>query len=397
MNLVNIQSNNELYNLWKISYNNYKLFDQEFLVSSSEEDSEISCKTYRKRLFGTFLTKEVETKEQQYKFLCESVEVSDTFEQQETLATVDVRTTFFQQLNENSKAYFLSRISLTPPEATVACKSFGMALASPENQEEYGSLRGSLYSTKIIAAIAAYRSETDENVWVSGVGSEINYQMAWAVGEPSNSESDEHCVIFKDEVLPRMNGVSCTSAFQFICEDNQSEVKIKKPFSANAVAKYMNQYFSTVDIADEDSWIYYVSKSSMKLSWFEAKLMCESMGMEMYAPESEIQSDVATDFLENSSNYDSFFIGLSSVGTDSNWYSINSGKVISKELADRYPTSTNVISQKCLLMIKDFNNITPQLVDCNERHNFICQRSTPLNVFRYQTSYSDDDVDFVSL
>lgn len=76
------------------------------------------------------------------------------------------------------------------------CESFDMILASPRNQDEYdniGHLLRDYNEQWDLVAIAGYRSETNNNVWVHSNG-KINYTIDWNSGEPNNDAGVEDCI-----------------------------------------------------------------------------------------------------------------------------------------------------------------------------------------------------------
>lgn len=405
MRLARIQSEEERNNLLTIAKENWKLFKDEFFVDAND-DSIFSCQTFKRPFRGNFLVNTAELENQLSKFLCEDVEVAETFEDKQSREVIDIKLTFFQpigdynsEFDDVSKSYYLSRTSLTPPEATVACRSFGMVLASPVNQQEYNKLQLLLENYQTSATIAVYRSETNDDVWIDGNGNPIGYEIQWADGEPSNTNDNEHCAFFQEVPSRPMNDVPCNVAYTFVCEQNNNndDAVSVAPINLNEVSKYMkDSAMSTIDTMHE-TLLYYPSKPSMKLSWFEAKLICESFGMKIFAPENKFQADVASDFIEHSDDYYSFHVGFTMMGTVGSWYSANDGKVMNRELNKGFTTS-NDFRRECFVIMHEFDSkrfvYTP--ADCSERHNFICQKSIPLDIHEgqsYQLVSSNDDDD----
>lgn len=398
MRLAKFQSSDEFSNLLTIAREKGKYFEEDFYVSD-ENDSEISCINYKKLFRGGFQTNDVDSSYHLSKFLCEDIQITDNFEALEPIKEVDVKSTFFQAIgsysNDNStKAYYLSRTTLTVPEATIACKSFEMELASPKNPEEFINLKSLLADSSeqtefVSATVAVYRSEVG-NTWVDGDGNKVNYGIDWA--EPSNWDGDDNCIAFQIAPNLLINSVSCSQANAFICEDNQDDVdNVKAAFDINEVAKFMNINANKSISTSDDNLIYYPSRSWIKLSLFEAKMICESFGMQIYTPVSDFQTSIATGYFATS-DYSSFNVGFTSMGTSKSWYSVNNGKVENIDL-DLKPT------EECL-KIDEFGYGT---AECTSRHSFICQKSVPTIIeFRNSeyTSYPKyqilDDDDYVS-
>lgn len=386
MNLASLKTDEEISNLLNIAWKNMKLFKDEFFVNSIFGES--LCQAIK----GNVINYNANL-EQKIKFLCEDVVVADNFDEPKTVEFVDVKSTFFDPLgsfvtDDVTKNYFLSRMYLTPPEATIACKSFGMVFASPENQQEYDNLRDLMQEhDNPAAAIAAFRSELDNEIWIDGQGKLLNYIMKWAEGEPSNLYGNEHCVFFRDALSAPMNDVPCDKAYQFICEDNQ-EIKVDKQIEPKDVAKLMvEQQISSYDQLLDERIIYYRSRRSIKLSWFESKLMCQSIGMEMFAPKDNDEYDNGRAFL---SDNESFHVGLTTMGTDNIWYSVNSGKVVTDDFSVPFPYMTEKDSNMCLVVSKIDGTYGAQAADCTDKRNFICGFKVPSDAYQYKVASNDD-------
>lgn len=273
MNLASIETDAELKNLNLIARRNRQIVFDEIFVDS---ESGLQCNTLKKSSTGRFAVSYSRFMEKESKFMCEHVEESETFEAaQKQPESVNVKATFFISLtNEvsdvNFKKYYLSRNYFTPGKALMACKSFGMTLASPTNQMEYNKLQAAASLHPKNPTIALYKS-ADKKTWLGGNGKEINYKIDWNIGEPNNCENNEECVMFTNSVsgLKLMNDVPCNTArYSFICEhDTKAEDETKLVYDAKEAAKY----FETIQLSTAT---LSVSKASMKLSFFDAKLMC---------------------------------------------------------------------------------------------------------------------------
>lgn len=185
-----------------------------------------------------FEIRRVDCLSKQQKFLCEDVELADTFveekapeksmclrideeEVQYNVGKVETRSTWFHylgrsckrslllnflQINYNlfhtaygssdPKSYYISDFPVSTFDAMKICQSFDMILASPNDQDEYDRIR-SLVSNHnspwIDAYIAGYRSEEDHDVWLDSKD-QLNYRIAWMGGEPNDGEGKENCI-----------------------------------------------------------------------------------------------------------------------------------------------------------------------------------------------------------
>lgn len=395
MNLAKIENDGELRNLLEITNGKPTLFSDEFFIESSSGSADFPCFTYKMSFRGNFAIYNVESSDQQSKFLCENVEIKDYSEivRDEVLQdSVDVKSTIFRPVGDYDNAedvlknYYLSSPLLTPPEASVVCKSFGMILASPEDQQEFDNLVAKMPS---MATIAAYRSESDDNVWLDGYGNAINYNFVWTKGSASNS--DGHCVEFEDGPKESVS-MPCDSKSAFICEENLNEVKTETQFNSIDASKFMSNFFAyqTEHISVE----FFPSKASVKLSLFEAKLVCESYGMQLYAPEDGTsQLEMANDFFNNL-GYTSAHIGLTKIGKPDSWYSIVTGKILDEGKIQYAVNDSDDFD--CLAVAKgDDETWFTQINDCNRRMNFVCQKLTPIDSLQYEfvdydNSFEDD-------
>jgi hypothetical protein len=401
MHLAKIESEDERKNFIKIMAANLKLFKDEVFISALQDDSESFCRTiYGRPQRGVFKIEEI-FEGQQSKFLCESVEVKKTFESSNQ--NIDVKSTFFKVLgnfnsDDVSKNYYLSRIWLSPPEATKACKSFGMTHASPVNQMEYDNLRNLIINCDncSTASIAIYRSENNHNFWFDATGDRANYKIKWAPGEPSNLDGEEHCAFFS-KITKGMNDVPCTLPYPFICEDNLKEVQTETQFDKTATMRLIQDYY--VKTPQEPKMIYYSSKENIKLNWFNARLMCQSVGMDIFTPETKEDSQIPNDLLTGL-GYDSFHIGITSMGSsDGSWYYANSGKRLDYDLFQDDNSFSDDNGKSCAAYLKDDSgSISYQNVDCTTKISFICQKefsatTNDCNVQQSLLNTVDDDVD----
>lgn len=118
------------------------------------------------------------------------------------------------------------------------------------------------------------------------------------------------------------------------------------------------------------------------MTFLNAKLTCQNFGMELLAPESEAEDNVMRKTLsEFSSELQEFptalFLGLSSIGNNDAYYTINSGKVLEFDLA----WASNVDpdqSYECLFLEQNYNerDYSYKAAHCfSSQFRFICQDS----------------------
>lgn len=95
-----------------------------------------------------------------------------------------------------SKSYYLSQSFIEPiSSANQICESFNMILAAPQDQSEYDNLKKLMKRLNVKnfeAAISGYRSELNDGLWLIN-GKEVNFDISWLDGEPSNDKNAEFC------------------------------------------------------------------------------------------------------------------------------------------------------------------------------------------------------------
>lgn len=397
MNLAAITSEGEYQNLIQIANDNPSSFGDGIFISSKSSDlsTDSMCVSFAMAARRSYTYKTIDSTEQQSKFLCESVEVSDIFEPKESREIVDVKSTFFRSLSSdaidvNNKKYYLSRVALSPPAASVACKSFGMNLASPKAQEEFYKLKSLLSEfSESPASIALVRSATDKKIWLDSEGNEINYEINWSENNSWNSETNENCAVFIASIDTTMIDVSCNEEFLFICEDAQMEMVENSIYSQQEAENFLENF--------RNVWIgssrleFGFSKPSIQLSFFDAKLMCQSLGMELFSPDPNFD-----EYFITSNGASSFITSMTSMGTSDLWYSSKDGKIMSQITVN---TDEDVTSGKCSTLVLNgiFEKISYKTADCTTKYNFICHKTSSEIAYEYKTDnyepIDDDDDD----
>lgn len=389
MNLALITAEGEYENLNKIALDNPSLFSDELFVNAKSSDlstSSMWCVTFAKYFRRMFEYKPLYSLNQQGKFLCESVEISDTFEPKKSREIVNVKSSFYNALSNdnndvNYKKYYLSRVALTPPAASIACKSFGMNLASPQNQEEYNKVQTLLTNLPELtsAAIAVIRSATDKKVWLDGDGNKKNYEINWYDDDSWKAETNENCAVFVPLTDSPMTDVTCTSSYPFICEDNTYSDHASDIINNREETEKFIEKFRSVTI-DTTRFDFGFSKPSIQLSFFEAKLMCQSLGMELFTPDPMLDDFAMKESLAGI-EASSFITGLTSMGTPDSWYSVKDGQVLN----DITVVTDDEEINECSALVKDSEGeLYFKDVSCTEINNFICQKISTVESFEYK-------------
>jgi Lectin C-type domain len=392
MNLVAISSFDEYENFIKIAYDNPSMFKDEIFVSTNSVffvETGFMCMTYSKLSPREFPFRGIESNDQQSKFLCESVEFSNSFEPKEIREIVNVKPTFFRPLSvDNFKKYYLSRVALTPPAASMACKSFGMNLASPKNQAEYNTLQNLLADLLVpsSAAIAVFRSSADKNIWLDGDGNTKNYKIPWYDDSSWDATTNENCAVFTPLTDSPMTDVSCNTAYAFVCEDSEYTFFLgaNSIYDQQEAEKFMDTLTSvTVDTSKFD---FGFSKSSIKLSFFDAKLLCQSLQMELFTPDQLLYDEIIKEVLVNIEGESTFITGMTSMGSLDTWYSVVNGKV----LDDVIKWSDDEFISECSALVKSSQGeLYYKDVDCSEKNNFICLKTSTVDNLKYDYVAND--------
>lgn len=373
MKLATINAEGEYQNLVKITNDNPILFNDEVFVSSDSAESEFLCSTFYKFYRRDFAFKPVESADQQSNFMCESVEVSSTFESKESREVIAVKSTFFKALSEddddiNSKKYYLSRLELLPAQASTACKSFGMKFASPQSQNEYLRIKELLGLSTASASISIVRSPANTQTWLDGNGKTKNFEIDWL------SSSFERCAVFKPLKSGLVEAVSCSLEFPFICEDNSLDTS--ETISAFDRSEFEKFFEKLRSITTETMKIDFAfSKASMKLTFFEARLLCQSLQMELFTPELSLDYSELNEHFFGLEVGSIFYTGMTSMGSSDSWYSVQSGKVLNDITTWQDDDQTS----DCSVVVKYLaNEFYYKDVDCRTKNSFICQKTTNL-------------------
>lgn len=396
MNLAEILSIDEYENFIRIAYDNPSMFKDEIFISSKSVfpvETGFMCMTLSKLSPREFPFKEIESNDQQSKFVCESVEFSNSFEPKEIREIVDVKPTFFRPLSidnfdVNFKKYYLSRVALSPPAASMACKSFGMNLASPKYQDEYETLQSLLANLPVpsSAAIALFRSSADKEVWLDGDGNSKNYNISWYDDSSWDAATNENCAVFTPLTDCPMTDVSCNTAYAFVCEDSEypSILGADSIYNQQEAEKLIDTFTSvTIETTKYD---FGFGKPSIKLSFFDAKLLCQSLQMELFTPDQLLDDETIQEMLLNVQGASTFTTGMTSMGSAETWYSVVNGKILN----DITKWSDDEFISECSALVKSSQGeFYYKDVDCIEKNNFICLKTSTVENFKY--NYVADD------
>lgn len=295
---------------------------------------------------------------------------------------------------------------MSATDAANICHSFGMKLASPENQHEYNNLRELLselpFHQRSQVFIEAYRSKKNAEDWLSA-GIKINYRFSFAENQPDNNRNKENCLVFSDSTvsnLPNMNDVPCDMRSQFICE-REKLVKTKRSLNSDEKLKFMNVIasFGYTKANDSVLKIVYASHKFLKVSWIQARNICKSFGMDLLVFETEFEDRIRKELEANDGVPRHFHIGASSIGADY-WFSTATGRSLNFNI--RWKRGDKIdISKLCLMMESQNGLLVYTRVNCAlVATNFMCQNvimnNVKLNSEKSDASYSTDKEDETS-
>ncbi|KAJ6644174.1 hypothetical protein Bhyg_09141 [Pseudolycoriella hygida] len=220
---------------------------------------------------------------------------------------------------EISKSYHMSTKYTDPLTAIKVCQSFDMILASPQDQGEYDNLKNLLNKTTFEwqnAAIAGYRVDsgaTKDGVWKDS-GDKLNYTMNFGKGEPNNLKGDEWCIYMQTKDGISLNDDPCEGyKFPYICEFNHKTRKAAVQSNDNEISRFLEPLGVFVDKNDTEQGKYelFISKQMVKTSWFDAILMCKSLGLEIFSVKNLVDEQFKQLHLE-----ERFWIGVTRTASD---------------------------------------------------------------------------------
>lgn len=268
-----------------------------------------------------------------------------------------------------------------------------MNLASPKSDDEYRKLRDLLSSLDIpmTAAIALYRSATDKKVWLDGNGEKANFFVQWYDDVTWSPSTDENCAAYLPLDDSPMTDISCGKSFAFVCEKQGFDIDLQPSFAydPNEAKQFMGVRSNVV--GDTKSYEFSLGKSSIKLSFFDAKLLCWSLQMDLFTPDPALDDGSLKNILRSSEAGSMFLTGMTSMGASGSWYSTIDGRTMNDA-----KWTENLEGGECsVLVLGSDGAIYYDDVSCTDEFNFICQKVTDLDFLKYE--YSDDVGDDVEL
>lgn len=267
-----------------------------------------------------------------------------------------------------------SELQLPTVDAIKVCQSMGMILASPQDQKEYDNLKNILLNVSLPwenAAISGYRSNDE---WFDS-GDKLNYEITWDVGEPNNVKLNEACMFLstKNGIFANDDPCDC-SKFDFICEFNHKRSSLLASEKGEVTRFLQPLKPSALDKHRLMRKKLYLSRIEIKLSWVDSVLMCRTLGMEIFAPETVSDLNNVMDRLSNYESVTSVHIGLTNLGSTDGWYSINTGNKVSHPI-EGIPSFKNFLELEKDGTKYKFSGVESLL----NRATFICQKIITTN------------------
>lgn len=262
-----------------------------------------------------------------------------------------------------------TELQLPTVDAIKVCQSMGMILASPQDQKEYDNLKHLLRNESIHwenAAIAGYRSN---GTWFDS-GDKLNYDITWGVDEPNELKVVEACMFLftRNGIFANNDPCDCQS-FAFICEFNHKRAWLLAE-QKDDVSRFLQPL--KLSSLEENKLMrrkLYLSRIEIKVTWIDAVLMCRSLGMEIFSPETAYDLN---DIMERLSNYESVtsvHVGLTNLGSPGGWYSINTGNIVAHPI-EGIPSFKNFLELEKDGIKYRFSGVESLL----NRATFICQK-----------------------
>jgi len=112
------------------------------------------------------------------------------------------------------------------------------------------------------------------------------------------------------------------------------------------------------------------------VDWLSALLTCNNFGMELLTPSSETEDELLREKLDKFDDIPkTLHVGVTSMGTTDEWYSINTGKVFDFDFEWSRSSDSYSADSNCLKMRKHYDKFSYNVASCiNSLSYFICQK-----------------------
>jgi len=382
MRLAYIESKAEINNLGAIAKHNPKLFARKIFIdghdlTDAQSPPTEQCYSVQKYARSKLEIRLEECTGKTQKFLCEKFEVVDNYEDPFPNNSLDVKETFLNYLGKyEAKTYYVnSNIQTSQSNAHKICQSLDMRIASPQNQDEFENLHHLLRIVPLgldDIVIAGYRSEENGNDWVSS-NNNLNYDVEWSDDQPSNANSDKHCIAIRRYNL-KLKNIRCSYYYPFICELDAS-VKYESKFNEIEFSRYLKP-LTSYNIGSENSQLFL---SVYEANWPSAIITCKNFGMELLTPKSEEEEAILRKKLNEDVKIPSpLHVGATAIGTDEKleqFYAFHTGKVFNFDLEWQQKQNYDAYENECLRLLRSDKKFHFGTVDCvNSTSHFICQK-----------------------
>lgn len=357
---------------WKFLSNRNKLDANIYNVTDQDFEQPKAFMALRKINFDVQVKSNYFTSE---KFLCQKLfkDSSHTDDSSNSLQ-VNMVDRLFEKIGwHNGDVYINRDYQLSPSLASSFCQSFGMNLATIESKNDFDRF------SSLVA-----KKESHEHFMVGTLRTELNdFFEAFHYSNLVYYTLDlQNCVAI--QIIPR--AIRKNHIYYFNC-DKSEQIKKLKFVCVSEGNGFWNKLQAnpkkTVGLKllgmqsfehSAQKLAYYMNDLVSVSSWFEAFLYCKSLGMDLFSPKSEANTQQVIELLRKHENSFSFYIGGSSIGTEAFWYSTKTGAEITVDMAKI------ASGGQCLGFMKIEGQYELRSMSCDSgTENFICESS--LNLF----------------
>lgn len=271
-----------------------------------------------------------------------------------------------------------SDLQLAIYDGVKLCHSMGMTLASPRDQSEYDNIKNLLKKTQHSwnrVFIEAYRSKNDKRIWLRG-GDKVNYNINFEDNQPDNFRNVENCLTLMN-CTGKMNDMPCYRSSQILCERSNvvKPLKVNRAELTKLMRPIAEYSYSTSNTTVSKK--LYVSHAFLKASWIEARLLCMSLGMDLFSADSDFEAVSVQNDLGSNANLSSHFLtGITNMEQEHTWYSIQEGKALNYDIKFAQ-TSSSDEKNHCVMMEREGGTFVNKKISCTLlKTSFLCQETS---------------------